>query len=760
MSRIRVILFCLAAAFCLSSCAGKMDEPVVPFRDRGIVIDFSSVGTKATAADLDYESRVSHLDILVFSADGSLYWHERTSVTSSEGSHTLSVGTGHFAGKDAYGNVVSHPSYNVYVVANCTFDMEFSAENKVLAVSGTGSDGAAVQYAVSDLSAFGSIIQEDLNLHMSGLNLPLAPSCFLMDAVAKADGNPDVKLSSENSEDNIVLTAALSRAASKVVINIREGKAVEFTEGADLLTKGLFDASEHGLYYIRNLPYKTTLLPVSHVNDPEDLTTTIKTNNAHFTWNPVDFSTDTTQVKPDAGERDLVTITTYVYEHSWEDKSLFEYEPCVVVNLPLIFVEGEGHYHAHANSWYKIPLAKGTSFGRNKLYKVNVEINYAGATTVMEPVVVPDISYEVAGYEDEGVGWHTEEINVSQSDRPRYLTISRETVDMHNETVDNTIRFSSSSDVTVTIDRVYYHNKYGEEVEVDPADSILVSAPSGLIGNITVESPMPVNNAPRYIRVKVSNPEAEDKYFLVTQYPLEYITNTQGYYSYREDFGGTTYEGYDSRRYVSVGGWNQSDLSWKTYSSSTNYFNGCLFQSKVATQKADGTSSISYYAWTRNLWNYRLTTTSPVATLINARMYHIKLASSSSSYSVGIPKMDSNGWTDSGQDNKKLVSPSFMIASQLGATYPPSYMEQAASHCANYVETYKDEAGNVIHLSDWRLPTEAEIQIIIDFQYRENAAMDEVLAGRYYWSATGQVENPQSRDDDSTSAVRCVRNAF
>ena len=87
-------------------------------------------------------------------------------------------------------------------------------------------------------------------------------------------------------------------------------------------------------------------------------------------------------------------------------------------------------------------------------------------------------------------------------------------------------------------------------------------------------------------------------------------------------------------------------------------------------------------------------------------------------------------------------------------------MEQAASHCANYVETYKDEAGNVIHLSDWRLPTEAEIQIIIDFQYRENAAMDEVLAGRYYWSATGQVENPQSRDDDSTSAVRCVRNAF
>ena len=142
-------------------------------------------------------------------------------------------------------------------------------------------------------------------------------------------------------------------------------------------------------------------------------------------------------------------------------------------------------------------------------------------------------------------------------------------------------------------------------------------------------------------------------------------------------------------------------------------------------------------------------------------MYHIKLASSSSSYSVGIPKMDSRGWTDSGEDNRMLVSPSFMIASQLGATYSPTSMEQAASHCANYVETYKDDSGTVVHLKDWRLPTEAEINIIIRFQYAENAAMDEVLAGQKYWSATGEVANPQSSSSNGTqSAVRCIRNAF
>ena len=90
-----------------------------------------------------------------------------------------------------------------------------------------------------------------------------------------------------------------------------------------------------------------------------------------------------------------------------------------------------------------------------------------------------------------------------------------------------------------------------------------------------------------------------------------------------------------------------------------------------------------------------------------------------------------------------------------------SAMEQAASHCANYVETYKDDSGTVVHLKDWRLPTEAEINIIIRFQYAENAAMDEVLAGQKYWSATGEVVNPQSSSSNGTqSAVRCIRNAF
>ena len=750
----------------LSSCVERMEDALVPFADREIVIDFSAGKTKALVADTDYESYIDHIDIFIFRADNSLYWHERTSVSAAEGSHTLSVGTAYFAGKDSNGNVVSHPQYSVYLLANCSAEMSFDTSSKKLTM--TSESGSVSE--ITTLSALGSSVQETLNIHLSGLNLSVAPSLFLMDAVAKVNGNASVRLSSDRKDENIVLDAVFVRAAAKVVINIKEGDTIEFTEGAGLDDDSLFAGTEHGLYYIRNLPCQTHLLAGFY--DPSEtntdrLRTTTKTNNAHFTWTPLAFDTNTSAVKGPDSHRDVVTITTYVYEHSWEGKGLFEFEPCAVVNLPLIAVEQEGeevHYHAHANSWYKIPLTKGEEFKRNSLYKVNVIINYAGATTVMEPVVVPDIRYEVINYTDGNIGWNTEEINISQTDRPKYLTLNMKEVSMHNSSVNEMVSFTSSADVSVSVNSAYYYDKFGVKRSIDSSE-INVSAPSGLSGNIRVESPAPANNAPKYIEVKVSNGEAEDQYFLVTQYPLEYITNIQGYYSYREDFGNTTYETYDNNRYVAVGGWNQSSLSWRTYAQSGGSNSTYLFTSKVAKQNSDGTSRIYYYRWVQSgwLWNQTISINdnSQVGGLDNGRMYHVKLASSSSSYSVGIPKMDSRGWTDSGEDNKMLVSPSFMIASQLGATYAPTSMEQAASHCANYVETYKDASGTVVHLKDWRLPTEAEIKIIIRFQYAANAAMDEVLAGEKYWSATGEVENPQSSSSNGNqSAVRCIRNAF
>ena len=154
-------------------------------------------------------------------------------------------------------------------------------------------------------------------------------------------------------------------------------------------------------------------------------------------------------------------------------------------------------------------------------------------------------------------------------------------------------------------------------------------------------------------------------------------------------------------------------------------------------------------------------------------MYHVHVTATSSDYVVAIPRLDTDGYTESSADNSRLVSPSFMIASQLGgvnnnnsmwggASDLPGGIEQAKKHCEQYVEVSTE--GKVY--DDWRLPTAAEIAIIISHQDDSNA-MDVVLSGTRYYCAyntdgngnviyTKETGKPARR----SSHVRCVRDAY
>ena len=75
MRKIIDIITGLALALLLSSCAERMEETLVPFADRDIVIDFSAGKTKALVEDTEYESRLDHIDFFVFRKDNTLCWH-------------------------------------------------------------------------------------------------------------------------------------------------------------------------------------------------------------------------------------------------------------------------------------------------------------------------------------------------------------------------------------------------------------------------------------------------------------------------------------------------------------------------------------------------------------------------------------------------------------------------------------------------------------------------------------------------------------
>jgi hypothetical protein len=162
------------------------------------------------------------------------------------------------------------------------------------------------------------------------------------------------------------------------------------------------------------------------------------------------------------------------------------------------------------------------------------------------------------------------------------------------------------------------------------------------------------------------------------------------------------------------------------------------------------------------------------------------MMASSPKYTVGRPDLDEYGYTAEDDDNAKLVSPSFVIASRLGAvlsTYSNlSRLDSRqklvvfADHCKNYVEVddVNDDGRTKGQVHDnWRLPTEAELKIIMNLQGGDGVdapAIDFLLNGGYYMSASGPVFNPKNTSgvnnpaNDKWSvtdvAIRCVRDAF
>lgn len=779
-----------------SSCSEVGEEFLV---NESIVIDISTAQTR-TVADLPHEYFVEHIDVMIFDVNPSnnqaenLFHHERFVLHNSEstGSFALSIGKSQF--QDDAG-------YYVYLVANTSYSKE-------------------QMQGVRTWTDFCSLIQTDEALHMTGLDVPGAPKWFLMDGVATLNGNEKIVFHDADDRDalsdDIVLSALLSRAASKVMVRITADENIIFSDGSG--TSYDFSASEGGLYYIRNLPCTAHLTSDGYEGQKDSyeatLKTTGKTDNSYLYYEP-------------QNDPKTVTLTAYVYPHMWENKSELENEPNIILNLPLIYREtdADGNVvseHPHPNSWYKLPMSKG-AFERNKCYSVEATVHHAGATSMSEPVKVEVVYYQVGGWSDGlKAEWHEHTVSVSESDRPKYLTVNMKEMEMQNQTVDgSTLRFYSSSEVTANVLKVYYYDKFGVETDItsEMSDVVTAVADEGLYGNITVTSPIPDNNTTRYILVEITNEDgSEPETVLVRQYPLEFIENIQGYFSYRDDFlapDGSVihYENFESPYHTGAAwgqyriqtqrnsGWRWQTQSTETLDESWVYGTGsngttfsqetieqwtengvqyrklrsvvsysAFFLSKVVTDEGgagtayEGQSTIAYYYYAngRTSWrtsNYKTYNSSDPG---NARMYHVRISASSGEYVLGVPKMDADGFTDAGADNARLVSPSFMIASQLGAVYPPETFRMAAEHCRHYVETYKDDA-TVKKFDDWRLPTRAEIEIIMEFQYKEGAVIDEVLAGDNYYCADGGTVHNYVVDPDNRSTnnyVRCVRDAY
>lgn len=705
------------------------------------------------------EVAVSHIDVLIFDDGGARAWHERISVGDE-------IETGKIILTAKRSDFTANAGYWVYLIANSTAETaEFEAEG-------------------FDLNALKAMTQRDANIHITGLpNSDFAPKTFLMDGVAYKQGQEEpgtaspVVLNDGEKSNDTELKVTLRRAAAKILVRIKKGADVTFGNVTEISTAG---------YYLRNIPYTTSVIAgmdgEAELEDHSD-----KTANEYFNW----------------GEEEI-TVTAYTYSHEWVNQSTWEKEVRLVVNIPLRYDKDEEGTGLRTNNYYQIPVSKDKILKRNTCYEVTVTVNYPGATDPTKPVELTGITYSVLPWDEEQIGVGGE------GDLPRYLTLNEYEMEMHNMKEDNTtLQFASSSAITqVTIDKVYYIDKFGQEKELEkrypnnPSSdewgekkasggrpstttwantcNIRITPDVGLNGKIDVYGDVPTNNTVRYIVFTLTNKDGVSKQVTVAQYPLEYITNIQSWYSYRKDFKNsdtqpTTYEYAGDRIYgVSLDD-RQSD--WRgtyTYHVVSLYYDGSGFwRSKVASsQYSNGSSQIDYYYYDRN--NRRQTSGAETG---NARMYHVVISASSGEYTLGKPRLVQDEHnpglmvTDRGADNAELVSPSFMIASRLGFVNTGSgylslkddetSLRIVREHCANYVEVYKDKNGKTVTLDDWRLPTKAELEIIMKFQGTKNEdadAIDYLLNAKAYFSASGPVEN--SKSSTSGTSIRCIRDAY
>ena len=453
------------------------------------------------------------------------------------------------------------------------------------------------------------------------------------------------------------------------------------------------------------------------------------------------------------------TVTTYSYATQWNDDTK---APAIYLQVPLT---ADGNTEMN---YYKIPVRDPKATGedakklnRNTIYTIEANINNKGGSSEIGYITTGKVVYDVLPWSDGG----TTDIDANTS----YLMVTPKVVYMKNVDEDMSVTYKSSSPVKILSKKVYYidnegntevysegyketiikkekvwvsgflgfggHYEYRVKEEIPfypyPTKMELQNEKDGvnLGGKIAINSPIPQNRFSKYIVLTLENAEGKQATVKYKQSPLIETQNFFGDYSSRSK---------DGWAYRTAAGQN-------VYNSYTYDYNGG-YQAK-------------YYenSYIRSFYD-----DTSFDNLKNNRMYIIQVSSTKDSkYNIAHPNIDkSTGYT-----NDEVVSPAFMIASQLGAVRSANFDQSGAkTHCETYREVKKENGKQVIY-DGWRLPTKTEIQFIVDFQqesYKNNKGetkqpIKPVLEGANYYTLNNEDVATNISGANSGTFVRCVR---
>lgn len=451
------------------------------------------------------------------------------------------------------------------------------------------------------------------------------------------------------------------------------------------------------------------------------------------------------------------TVTTYSYATQWDDDTK---APAIYLQVPLT---ADGNTEIN---YYKIPVRDPKATGedakklnRNTIYTIEANINNKGGSSEIGYITTGKVVYDVLPWSDGG----TTDIDANTS----YLMVYPQSLIMKNIAKDNTsISYKSSNELEISIDEVYYYNKNGKktiinegytekddkgkDVQLYPKVTLSTGENGKYQGKINIESAVPINLTAKYIVFSVKTKDGKDsKQVIVKQYPLKYVQNIAGWYSTKDNWvdwesdrnvRGPFKERQDTKKYKDS--WMTSRV-YGTFDGSTGIWD--IYDDESYKRIGGGMFNPKYeYTYQAKVHNCNTEQD-------NNHMYVIQITKSDGTYKIARPRFNNL------KSDDHTVSPAFMLASQLGVVSAFDSFKDAANHCEKYVEV----SMNKKRYEDWRLPTQEEINSIVEFQNDKKAAntMDRVLKGYYYWTANGGKSDkvPGSTVDNRPGAVRCIR---
>ena len=452
------------------------------------------------------------------------------------------------------------------------------------------------------------------------------------------------------------------------------------------------------------------------------------------------------------------TVTTYSYATQWTDDTN---APAIYLQVPLT-ADGNTEIN-HYKISVRDPKATGEDakkLNRNTIYTIDAKINNKGGSSEIEYVTAGKVVYDVLPWSDGG----TTDIDANTS----YLMVTPKIVYMKNVDEDMSVTYKSSSPVKILSKKVYYidnegntevysegyketiikkekvwvsgflgfggHYEYRVKEEIPfypyPTKMELQNEKDGvnLGGKIAINSPIPQNRFSKYIVLTLENAEGKQATVKYKQSPLIETQNFFGDYSSR-----------------SKSGWAYRKP------------NGDLVRKGLTKSDYNGGYKAKYY----ENGDIKFFANKESSGNKNNRMYIIQVSSTKDSkYNIAHPNTDkATGYT-----NDEVVSPAFMIASQLGAVLSANFDQSGAkTHCETYREVKKENGKQVIY-DGWRLPTKTEIQFIVDFQqesYKNNKGKTKqpikpVLEGANYYTLNNETVATGVESGDEVF-VRCVR---